>query len=55
MGFSLASTEEMAGAIFMGAGGSMPVIWALIAAAICVFAIWSGNKHEHDAYKKLKK
>ena len=55
MGFDLSSTEEMTGAIFMGAGGGMSMIWFIIAAAICVYAIWSGNKHEHDAYKKMKK
>lgn len=55
MGFDLASVDEMTGAVFMGAGGSMPVVWTIIAALICVYAIWAGNKHEHDSYKKMKK
>ena len=55
MGFDLASTEDMTGAVFMGAGGSMPMIWFVIAAVICVIAILSGYRHEMDAYKKLKK
>ena len=55
MGFELASVDEMTGAIFMGAGSSMSMIWFVIAAALCVIALISGNKHEHDAYKKIKK
>lgn len=55
MGFDLASVDEMSGAIFMGAGSSMSMIWFIIAALLCVVALWSGKKHEHDAYKKLKK
>lgn len=55
MGFDLASVDDMSGAIFMGAGSSMPMIWFIIAAVLCVYALWSGNRHEHQAYKKLKK
>lgn len=55
MGFDLSSTEDMTGAIFMGAGSSMSMIWFLLAVAVCIYALWSGQKHEHDAYKKLKK
>lgn len=55
MGFDLASVDEMTGAIFMGAGGSMSMVWFILAALICVYALWSGNRHEHDAYNKLKK
>lgn len=55
MGFDLASVDEMAGAIFTGAGGAMSMIWFLIAALVCVVALWSGKRHEHDAYDKLKK
>ena len=55
MGFDLASTEAMSGAVFMGAGGSMPAIWTLIAVLVCVYALWRGNRHEHAAYKKMKK
>ena len=55
MGFDYASTEDMTGAIFTGAGGSMPVVYTLVAAAILVYVIWSGNRHEHEAYKNMKK
>ena len=55
MGFDFASVDEMTGAIFMGAGGSMSMVWAILAALICVYALWSGKRHEHDAYDKLKK
>lgn len=55
MGFDLASVDDMSGAIFMGAGSSMSMIWFIIAAVLCVYALWSGNRHEHQAYKKLKK
>ena len=55
MGFDYASTEDMTGAIFTGAGGAMSTVWFVIAALICVYAIWAGNRHEHEAYKKMKK
>ena len=55
MGLDFASTEDMSGAVFMGAGSSMSMVWFLIAAAICVYAIWAGNRHEHKSYEKLKK
>ena len=55
MGFDYATTDDMTGAIFMGAGTGWSTIWFVIAAALCVYAIWSGNRHEHNAYKKLKK
>jgi len=55
MGFSLSNVDEMSGPIFMGAGGSTPMLWFVLAVLICLFALWSGQKHEHDAYKKLKK
>lgn len=55
MGFDYATTDDMTGAIFIGAGSSMSMVWFLIAAALCVLAIWAGNRHEHASYKKLKK
>ena len=54
MGFDLASVDGMSGAIFMGAGGSMSMVWFVLAALVCVYALWSGQRHEHEAYKKLK-
>ena len=55
MGFDLESTEAVAGAMFMGWGGAMPGVWTLIGAILCVVALWVGHRHEHEAYKKLKK
>ena len=55
MGFDLATVDDMSGAIFMGAGSSMSMIWFLIAAALCVIALIVGNRHEHNSYKKLRK
>lgn len=55
MGFDLASVDEMTDAIFMGAGTSMSMVWFLVAAAVCVVALVMGQRHEHGAYKKLKK
>lgn len=55
MGIDLANVDEMNGAIFMGVGGSTPMIWFLLALVLCIFALLSGQKHEHDAYKRLEK
>ena len=55
MGFDYATTDDMTGAIFMGAGGGMSTVWFLVAALICLYAIWAGNRHEHKSYKKLEK
>jgi len=56
MGFSFseASWDGVTGAIYMGAGGSMPLVYTLVAAAVCVFALWSGNKKEHALYEPHK-
>ncbi|WP_170476507.1 hypothetical protein [Ruegeria arenilitoris] len=55
MGFDLANVDEMTGPIFTGAGSSMSTVWFLLAVLVCIYTLWSGYKHEHDAYKKLKK
>ena len=55
MGFDYASVDDMTGAIFMGAGTSMSMVWFILAVLVCLYALWSGQRHEHDAYKKLKK
>ena len=55
MGFDLENLDQMAGAIYMGAGTSWEVIWTLISAAICIVACIVGSRHELDAYKKIKK
>ncbi len=56
MGFSFseASWDGVTGAIYMGAGGSMPLVYTLLAAAVCVYAMWSGNRKEHALYDKIK-
>ena len=51
--FEEASWNEISGAIYMGLGGSMPVIWTLLAAALCVIAIIVGMSHELSAYKRI--
>ncbi len=55
MGFDYASVEEMTGAVFTGAGSAMSMVWFLLAVLVCIYTLWTGYKHEHDAYKKLKK
>ena len=55
MGFDLTNVDEMNGAIFVGAGGATPTLWFVLAVLLCIFALWSGQRHEHDAYKKLEK
>jgi hypothetical protein len=54
MGFpyETASWDAVTGAMYMGAGGSMPMIWTLVAAGVCVWALWAGNKKEHSLYDK---
>jgi len=54
MGYDLENIDALTGAIFMGAGGSMPAIWTWISVAVCVLACVVGSKHELDAYKKIK-
>lgn len=47
-------TYEGAEAIFTGAGGSSPMIFFLLALAICVGLIIHGAMDEEKAYKKHK-
>lgn len=56
MGFPYAeaSWDSVDGAMFMGWGTSMPMIFTLISVAVCIVLLWLGNKHEHDLYDKYK-
>ncbi len=56
MGFPGAegSWDVITGAMYMGAGGSMPMIFTLISAVACVYALWSGNRKEHSLYDDYK-
>ncbi len=42
------------GAMYMGAGGAAPLIYTLIAIAACIWALWSGNRKEHEKYGDYK-
>ena len=53
--FETASWNDVAGAIYPGAGGAMPTIWLFIAIALCVIAIAGGSLHELKAYKRQEK
>jgi hypothetical protein len=56
MGFPYpeATWDAATGATYMGAGGSMPMIYTLISAALCIWALWAGNRKEHQLYKNAK-
>ncbi len=48
--FETATWDGVEGAFYMGAGGQMPLIYTLIGAALCVLALWAGNRKEHKLY-----
>ena len=54
MGFpgSEASWSVIEGAMYMGAGGSMPAVYTWVSVALCVFVLWLGNRKEHRLYNK---
>ncbi len=52
--FEPASWDAVTGAMYMGAGGSMTLVYTLIAAAVCVYALWRGHSKEHALYDKHK-
>ena len=52
--FAEATWDAVTGAMYMGAGGPMPMIFTLISAGVCIYALWSGNKKEHTLYDKYK-
>lgn len=55
MGYDLENIDALSGAMYMGAGGSLPMIFLIISIIVCVLACIIGSKHELDAYKKIKK
>ena len=52
MGFDIETWNDIAGAMFMGAGSSMTGIWTAISVACCVLALVVGSRHELDAYRR---
>lgn len=55
MGLDFETADAMTGAVYMGANSSWEVIYTLVAVVLCVYALWSGNRHEHKQYEKMKK
>ena len=55
MGSAFSDWAEATGPMYMGANSSWEIIWTLVAVAACIIALYSGSKHELDAYKRLKK
>lgn len=51
MGFDIDTWNEIAGAMFMGAGSSWTGTWTLVSVVCCILALVVGSKHELDAYK----
>lgn len=51
--YAEASWDAATSGMYMGFGGSMPMIFTLISVAVCVYALWSGNRKEHALYKEL--
>jgi hypothetical protein len=52
--FDTPSWDAASGAIFMGAGGSAPGIYTIIAIAICVVALAIGQRAEAAKYAAHK-
>lgn len=50
--FDKADWSAVEGAYYMGAGGSMPGIWTLIAVCACVAVLAIGQIHEKAKYNK---
>lgn len=53
MGFPYAEAtwDVVTGAMYLGAGGASSFWYTLISAAVCVYALWSGNRKEQARYK----
>jgi hypothetical protein len=56
MGFPYdeAAWSVVDGAMFMGWGTAMPGVYTAIAAAVCAYVLWAGNKSEHKQFNKKK-
>lgn len=52
--FSEASWDVVTGPMYMGAGSSFPAIFTWISVALCVWALWAGNRKEHSLYSDHK-
>ncbi len=48
--FDQATWDAVTGAMYIGAGGAAPAIYTLISAAMCIWALWAGNRKEHQLY-----
>ena len=57
MGFPYdeAAWSVVDGAMFMGWGTAMPGVYTFIAAVICAYVLWAGNRSEHKRFTKTKK
>jgi hypothetical protein len=53
--FDTASWDVVDGAMFIGWGTVMPGVYTLIAAVICVYTLWAGNRAEQKHYKRVEK
>lgn len=47
-------TWDGAAAYFTGAGGVTPVLFLVLALAVCVGALIHGARHENESYEKLE-
>ena len=56
MGFPYAEAtwDAATGAMYMGAGGGAPAIYTWISVAVCIWALWKGNRNEHALYENYK-
>ena len=52
--FEEASWSVVEGAMYMGAGGPATLLYTLISAGLCVWALWSGHRKEHALYENYK-
>lgn len=52
--FDTPTWTDVSGPIFMGAGGALPGIFALIGIVICIVALALGQKAEASKYAKYK-
>lgn len=47
--------EGFKDARYMGANSNATLIYTLVAAVICAFALWQGNRGETKDYKQIEK
>lgn len=52
--FEQATWDSVTGAMYMGAGGSMPAIITWISVILCLWALWAGNRKEHKLYNDYR-